>query len=323
MLKGLADSMTNIRVFISHAKEDKEKFVRDFATKLRERGIDAWFDEWEIGPGDSIVQKIFEEGIRKADTVIVVVSAVSVQKPWVRVELNTSVIKRIEGKIKLIPVIIDESPIPEALTDILHVRIMDVNNYRIELDQIVGALYGKLQKPVLGPAPEYSKSLPIPATRLRNTDRHVLKIACEVSLAKDSDVLTPSAVVSHVEGLGMSEKQVFDSIQILAEEGLLAVSGTLGTYVSHFRISARGFEFFCRDQLQGYDSIVQAVASEILNNGQYNSLRIGETLRQPRILVNHIMSEFAAQGFCKKSGEIGTHVSVYDISPRFRRAFEG
>jgi len=152
-------------------------------------------------------------------------------------------------------------------------------------------------------------------------DQRVLRIACELSLAKESDVLTPSDVVSHVEGSGMSEKQVLDSIRILDEEGLLAGSGALGTYVSHFRISGRGFELFCRDQLEGYDSIVQAIASEILNNGQYNSLRIAETLRQPRILVNHVMSEFAAQGFCKKSSEIGTHVSVYDISPRFRRAY--
>jgi hypothetical protein len=315
--------MTNPRAFISHAKEDKEKFVRDFATKLREHGIDAWFDEWEIGPGDSIVDKIFEEGIGHADAVIVVVSAVSVQKPWVRVEMNTSVIKRVEGKIKLIPVIIDEGPTPQALTDILHVRIKDVNNYRVELDRIVGALYGTLQKPALGEVPEYSKSSPIPATRLHKAGQHVLTTACKLSLAEDSDVLIPSDVVSHVEGLGLSEKQVADSIRILAEEGLLAISGSLGTYVSHFRISTRGFELFCRDQLEGYDSIVQAVAGEILNNGKYNSLQIAEALRQPRIVVNHIMSEFAAQGFCKKSGEIGTHVSVYDISPRFRRAFEG
>jgi hypothetical protein len=315
--------VTNPRVFISHAREDKEKFVRDFATKLRERGIDAWFDEWEIGPGDSIVDKIFEEGIGHADAVIVVVSAVSVQKPWVRVEMNTSVIKRVEGKIKLIPVIIDESPAPEALTNLLHVRVKDVNNYGTELDRIVGALYGTLKKPALGQAPEYSKSSPIPAAGLHNADQHVLTTACKLSLAEDSDVLIPSDVVSHVEGLGLSEKQVADSIRILAEEGLLAISGSLGTYVSHFRISPRGFELFCRDQLEGYDSIVQAVAGEILNEGTYNSLLIAEALSQPRIVVNHIMSEFAAQGFCKKSGEIGTHVSVYDISPRFRRTFEG
>ena len=29
--------------------------VREIARKLREAGIDAWFDEWEIKPGDDIV----------------------------------------------------------------------------------------------------------------------------------------------------------------------------------------------------------------------------------------------------------------------------
>ncbi len=30
------------KVFISHASEDKARFVTEFATKLRENGVDAW-----------------------------------------------------------------------------------------------------------------------------------------------------------------------------------------------------------------------------------------------------------------------------------------
>jgi hypothetical protein len=153
-----ASSWYAIRVFVSHASEDKDRFVRTFATKLRERGIDAWVDEWEIGPGDSIVDKIFEQGIGQADAVIVVVSSYSVDKRWVRVELNTSVIKRIEGKVKLIPVVIDDCSIPDALKDILHVRIRDIQNYDAELDRIIDALHGEVRKPALGQAPAYSIS---------------------------------------------------------------------------------------------------------------------------------------------------------------------
>jgi hypothetical protein len=36
----------------------------------------------------------------------------------------------------------------------------------------------------------------------------------DLSLAKDSDVLTPSAVISHVEGSGMSEKKIAYLIDI-------------------------------------------------------------------------------------------------------------
>lgn len=78
------------KVFLSHAGEDKERFVVEFAKRLREKGVDAWFDKWEILPGDSLVDKIFEEGLKDADAIIVVLSENSINKPWVREELNAS-----------------------------------------------------------------------------------------------------------------------------------------------------------------------------------------------------------------------------------------
>ncbi len=111
------NSNMNPKVFVSHASEDKERFVLDFATKLRSKGIDAWVDRWEINPGDSLVDKIFEEGIKNAQAVIVVLSKYSVDKPWVREELDVSVVKKINENIKLIPVVtdIDDCQVPECL----------------------------------------------------------------------------------------------------------------------------------------------------------------------------------------------------------------
>ena len=76
------------RAFISHASEDKERFVIEFATRLRSAGVDAWVDEWEIRAGDSLVDKVFAHGIEKADIFIVVLSTTSIVKPWVREELD-------------------------------------------------------------------------------------------------------------------------------------------------------------------------------------------------------------------------------------------
>ena len=56
----------NPKVFVSHASEDKERFVLAFAAKLRAQGVDAWVDRWEMLPGDSLVDKLFEEGLRNA-----------------------------------------------------------------------------------------------------------------------------------------------------------------------------------------------------------------------------------------------------------------
>src|SRR5450755_2068887 len=100
------------RVFVSHASEDKERFVNRFAARLRENGVDAWLDKWEMLPGDSLVDKIFEEGLKDAQAVIVVLSRISVGKPWVREELNAAFVKRVNTGSKLIPVVIDDCEVP-------------------------------------------------------------------------------------------------------------------------------------------------------------------------------------------------------------------
>jgi hypothetical protein len=43
-----------------------------------QRGVNAWLDVWEILPGDSLVDKIFNEGLKPADAVIVVLSNASI-----------------------------------------------------------------------------------------------------------------------------------------------------------------------------------------------------------------------------------------------------
>ena len=64
-----------MRAFLSHASEDKEDFVEPLARELAEMGVAPWLDIWEIRPGDSLVRKLFEEGLDTVDAVIVVVSA--------------------------------------------------------------------------------------------------------------------------------------------------------------------------------------------------------------------------------------------------------
>ena len=57
------------RVFISHASEDKDAIVRPLATELDARGVDVWYDEFTLRPGDSLRQSI-EKGLRDASFAI-------------------------------------------------------------------------------------------------------------------------------------------------------------------------------------------------------------------------------------------------------------
>lgn len=107
------------KVFISHASEDKDRFVLDFASRLRAQGIDAWLDRWEMLPGDSLVDKLFEKGLHSATAVVIVLSTNSVDKQWVREELNAAFVKHVEGGTKLIPVVLDDCRVPECLASTL------------------------------------------------------------------------------------------------------------------------------------------------------------------------------------------------------------
>ena len=43
----------------------KKALAKDLAAKLLNLGGDAWFSDWEIQAGDALIQRIFEEGLKK------------------------------------------------------------------------------------------------------------------------------------------------------------------------------------------------------------------------------------------------------------------
>ncbi len=124
-------------VFISHSYKDKE-FVRKLASDLASYGIKPWVDEWEIHPGDSIVDKI-SEGIRQADYILVVLSEDSVRSKWVQEEIKVAFQRDPAGsKRVLIPVVLGKVKIPSFLRDIKYVDLSE--SYQEGLNEIVRAI---------------------------------------------------------------------------------------------------------------------------------------------------------------------------------------
>lgn len=79
-------------VFISHASEDKDGFVRGLAQGLRERGVDVWYDEFELKVGDSLRRSI-DNGLAYSRFGIVVLSSAFFAKNWPQYELDGLVAK--------------------------------------------------------------------------------------------------------------------------------------------------------------------------------------------------------------------------------------
>jgi hypothetical protein len=55
-------------LFISHASEDKEDFVRPLAETLQQLGVKVWYDEFTLKVGDSLRRKI-DSGLETLNTV--------------------------------------------------------------------------------------------------------------------------------------------------------------------------------------------------------------------------------------------------------------
>src|SRR5690349_685076 len=97
----------NPKAFVSHSTQD-HAFVEKFATDLRSHGVNAWSSAWEIKPGDSIRGKI-DHGLEGCEFFIIVLSRNSIERPWVRKELDAATVRNICGEVqKIIPVKIED-----------------------------------------------------------------------------------------------------------------------------------------------------------------------------------------------------------------------
>jgi hypothetical protein len=90
-------------LFISHASEDKESFVRPLAEALLKRGLRIWYDEFALTVGDSIRRRI-DEGLRSASFAVVVLSPSFFAKEWPRKELDALFALESDGSKRILPI---------------------------------------------------------------------------------------------------------------------------------------------------------------------------------------------------------------------------
>lgn len=76
-----------MKVFISHAGEDKAAIARPLADALHARRVAVWFDEYSLKPGDSLRASI-DAGLASCDYGIVILSPAFLAKKWPQSELN-------------------------------------------------------------------------------------------------------------------------------------------------------------------------------------------------------------------------------------------
>lgn len=90
-------------VFISHASEDKDTFVRPLAVALQSLGVSVWYDEFSLRLGDSLSRSI-DHGLAQSSYGPLVISPAFICKPWPEYELRGLVAREIAEDRIILPV---------------------------------------------------------------------------------------------------------------------------------------------------------------------------------------------------------------------------
>ena len=101
-------------VFLSHSSKDKD-IVRPLAERLRNDGLNVWFDEWFIQAGDNIPHKI-EEGLEQSRVLVLCMSANAFSFDWAELESQTFRFRDpLNKERRFIPLRLDEEAVKGSL----------------------------------------------------------------------------------------------------------------------------------------------------------------------------------------------------------------
>jgi predicted nucleotide-binding protein len=80
--------MSTPKVFVSYSHSDKD-WARRFAKTIEDIGLEVWFDEFNIKPGQQLVEAL-ENGLRESDAVVLLINTDNINRPNVFFEIGAA-----------------------------------------------------------------------------------------------------------------------------------------------------------------------------------------------------------------------------------------
>ncbi|MEU9350390.1 toll/interleukin-1 receptor domain-containing protein [Streptomyces griseoloalbus] len=123
-------------VFISHRKSDATA-AKQLAGEILAAGHTVWFDEWEIGIGDSVVARI-NAGLEDTSYLVLCYSTADVTSPWVSREWMSALHRQMEGhNVRILPVRLSGSA-PAILADVKYADLAE--DWELGVEQLIKAI---------------------------------------------------------------------------------------------------------------------------------------------------------------------------------------
>ncbi|SHL77063.1 TIR domain-containing protein [Hymenobacter psychrotolerans DSM 18569] len=132
-----------MNIYISYNHEDAE-FAREIADRLKNNGHDITFDVESLAPGQDW-RKILSDGLKMADAFVALISKSAVNSSYVLSEIGAArAFAQLNGKMLVIPILLDNIDIPPVLRDIMVARSDDrnVDHTIFEIERAITAFTG-------------------------------------------------------------------------------------------------------------------------------------------------------------------------------------
>ena len=217
--------------FISYSHSDRAHAER-LTSALQQRGLDVWIDALQILPGDSLVEKIFEEGLKNCSLFLVLLSPRSVQSAWVRHELDVAVINRLKRVTRVIPLVVEKCEIPVTLRAL---RWLDMSDGVARAADLIAAaaFQKKPESGTVGDPPKFVKHAIQPRAGLSQEAATVGGfLAKNISTKEFPSEFFDGEKIQ--EGTGLPPEMINDAVDELSANGLVRLHHHLGTVPYEF-----------------------------------------------------------------------------------------
>lgn len=175
-------SIPKVFISYSHDSQEHKKWVLDLAIRLRQTGIDAIIDQWELKPGDDLAV-FMEKHLVSSDYVVMVCTKRYVEKAnsgvggvgYEKMIITSDLLRNIDSN-KVIPVIRQEgsSNVPTFLKTKMYIDFSLSSDYEFSFDELIRTLHRSplYVKPEIGNNP----FAPIPESAPMRSNDSILNL---------------------------------------------------------------------------------------------------------------------------------------------------
>lgn len=156
-------SIPKVFISYSHDSQEHKKWVLDLATRLRNNGVDAIIDQWELRPGDDLPH-FMETHLANSDYVVMICTENYVNKAnsgiggvgYEKMIVTADLLSNIDAN-KVVPVIRQYGTykVPIFLKTKLFINFSDDKDYEFNFDELVRTFHDSplFKKPEVGNNP--------------------------------------------------------------------------------------------------------------------------------------------------------------------------